>query len=49
MRFESGNGSGRNKTPFTTLKMTALAPIPIARVNIATIAKPGLRRNMRAP
>ena len=48
MRLESGNGSGRSKTPFTTLKMTAFAPIPIAKVKIATIAKPGLRRSMRA-
>ncbi len=32
-----------------TLKMAALAPMPIASVRIATKAKPGLRRSVRQP
>src|SRR5271154_2341206 len=48
-RRESGNGSGFSKIPLTTLKITTFAPMPIARVNIATTAKPGFRRSVRAP
>jgi hypothetical protein len=48
-RPESGNGSGFSKIPLTTLKITMFAPMPIAKVKMATAAKPGFRRSMRAP
>jgi hypothetical protein len=39
----SSYGSGRSETPFTMLKIAVLAPIPSARVRIATAAKARLR------
>src|SRR6266542_858000 len=47
-RSGSGNGSGFSSTPYTTLKIAVLAPIPNARVRTATAAKPGCFRSMRA-
>jgi len=41
-RSAAGNGNGRIKTQFTTLKMAVLAPIPSARERIATAVNPGL-------
>jgi hypothetical protein len=46
MRSELGKGSGRTNTVWTTLKIAAFAPIPIASVSTATKAKPGLRRSV---
>jgi len=43
-----GYGSGRSSTPFTTLKIAVLAPMPSARVSTATVVKPGLRRKVRS-
>jgi hypothetical protein len=40
-RSGSGNGSGVRRTPWTTLKMAVLAPIPKARVSVTTVEKPG--------
>jgi hypothetical protein len=48
IRFELGYGSGRNNTPYTTLKIDAFAPIPRASVSTATTVKPGLLRNCRS-
>ena len=42
-------GSGRSSTPFTTLKIAVLAPMPSAIVSTITSAKPGLRRRLRIP
>src|SRR5271168_4182751 len=42
-RRESGNGSGFSKIPLTTLKITIFAAMPIAKVRMATAAKPGFR------
>src|SRR6266540_3774096 len=36
IRFESGYGSGRNNTPYTTLKIAVVTPMPRARVRTAT-------------
>src|SRR5882724_10892575 len=44
---ESLYGSGLNKTVSTTLKMAVLAPMPKARVKIATAAKPGFFNSSR--
>src|SRR5215813_10306862 len=44
---EFSNGKGRRRTPFTTLKMAVLAPIPNARTRIASRAKPGALRRAR--
>src|SRR5207249_9281147 len=46
-RSASGKGNGRNKTPFTTLKMAVFAPMPSASVSTATAVKPGFFRNCR--
>src|SRR5271154_2707527 len=39
-RFSSRFTSGRRRTPRTTLKMAALAPIPSARVRTTVMARP---------
>src|SRR6202171_1883496 len=44
-----GKGKERSRTVSTTLKMAVLAPMPKARVKIATEVKPGFFRNMRRP
>src|SRR6185436_877420 len=46
---ESGsvNGRGLSSTPLTTLKMAVLAPMPSARVRMATTVNPGVRRRRR--
>ena len=36
-----------SSTPWTTLKMALLAPMPSARVMMATAVNPGVRRNIR--
>src|SRR5207302_1029835 len=41
MRSASGYGRGRIKTALTMLNMAVFAPIPSARVTIATAANPG--------
>ena len=41
-RSGSGKGTGFSRTAFTTEKIAALAPMPIASVRIATIVKPGV-------
>src|ERR1041384_4204857 len=46
-RSGSRNGSGRNSTVSTTLKIAALAPMPRPMVNTATAAKPGFLRRVR--
>src|SRR5467141_2330642 len=46
-RSATGNGNGRNKTPFTTLKMAVFAPMPSASVSTATAVKPGFFSNWR--
>src|SRR6266516_7553109 len=46
-RSGSGKESGRNKTPFTTLKMAVFAPMPSASVSTATAVKPGFLSNWR--
>jgi hypothetical protein len=48
-RLESAKGNGRSKKALTTLKIAVLAPMPSASVNMATMLKPGLRRNNRTP
>jgi hypothetical protein len=40
-RSGCGYGSGRSRTPLTTLKMAVLAPMPSARVIAATAVNPG--------
>src|SRR5208282_5715822 len=45
----SGNGSGRKSTPLTTVKIAVLAPIPSARVKMATAAKPAFLMRTRTP
>src|SRR5882672_681808 len=45
----SGYGRGFRSTPFTTENSAVLAPIPSARVRIATKAKPGDFTSMRTP
>ena len=40
-------GSGRSSTALTTLNIAVLAPMPIASVRMATIAKPGRRVQVR--
>ena len=39
--------SGRSTTPFTTLKMAVLAPMPSARVSMTTAVNPGVLINVR--
>src|SRR5689334_7404449 len=41
------NASGRKRTALTTLKMTVVAPMPRARIMIATAANPGAFRSCR--
>ena len=41
-RSGSGYGSGRRRTPFTTLKTAVFAPIPSASVTRTTAVGPGL-------
>jgi hypothetical protein len=41
------NGSGRNNTLSTRLKIALLAPMPIARTATTTAANPGVRRRVR--
>ncbi len=48
MRSDSGYGSGRSSTPFTTVKMATLAPIPSASVTAATAAYAGRLTRARA-
>jgi len=48
-RSASEKGSGFRRTAFTTLKMALLAPIPRARVAIATRLNPGACRSRRKP
>src|SRR5271154_3858268 len=48
-RLGSGKGSGCKSTAFTTLKIVVVAPIPSARVRMATAAKPGLFASIRSP
>src|SRR5215469_9995281 len=40
---------GRSRSVFTTLKIAVFAPIPRARVIMATMAKPGLWHRVRTP
>jgi hypothetical protein len=47
-RSGAWNGSGRNITAFTTLKIAVLEPIVSAMVNTAVAVKTGDRRNVRA-
>src|SRR5687768_9744416 len=47
-RFSSRLTSGRNRTPRTTLKMAALAPIPKASVTTTVIARPLTRPSERS-
>ena len=47
-RSGSWNGNAFSSTPYTTLKIAVLAPIPKASVRAATTAKPGCFRSMRA-
>src|ERR1700757_1266289 len=42
------NGSERNNTAFTMLKIAVFAPTPRARESTATIAKPGLFQSTRS-
>ena len=46
-RSESGNGKGRNRTAFTTVKIAVFAPMPSASVSTATSVKPGLFASVR--
>src|SRR3990170_1758307 len=39
--------SGRSSTPFTTVKIVVVAPIPSASAATAATVKPGLRRSAR--
>jgi len=43
------DGSGFNSVLLITLKMVVLAPMPRAKVSIATIVKPGFRARLRKP
>ncbi len=46
-RSGRGNGSGLMRAALMTLKIAVLAPIPSARVRIATKVNPGVRRRPR--
>src|SRR5437867_12961566 len=46
-RSAAGNGNGRSKTQFTTLKMAVFAPMPRASVSRATAVKPGFFSSWR--
>jgi hypothetical protein len=43
----SRNGRGRSMTAWTTLNMAVQAPMPKARVSMATAAKPGFLNSWR--
>jgi len=43
----SAYASGRSSTPFTTVKIAVVAPMPSARVATATAVHPGLARSAR--
>ena len=45
----SGNGSGRSSTPLITLNIALVAPMPSARVRMATTANAGLLVSWRTP
>jgi hypothetical protein len=45
---DSGYGSGRSSTAFTTLKMAVFAPIPSASATTAMMVKPGAFASMRS-
>src|SRR5215203_6035712 len=47
-RSGSRNGSGRSTTAYPALKIAVVAPMPIARVETATSAKPGVRASPRS-
>jgi hypothetical protein len=47
-RSGSSKASGFSNTPYTTLKMAVVAPIPSASVRTATAEKPGCFQNIRA-
>jgi hypothetical protein len=47
-RSGSLKGSGFSSMESTILKIAVLAPIPKARVRVATAAKPGLFQSIRA-
>ena len=49
MRDGSENGSGRNSTPFTTVKIAVFAPIPRPSVTMATAANPAFFVRTRSP
>src|SRR5258707_15846027 len=46
-RSGSGNGKGRSKTAFTTVKIAVFAPMPRASERTATPVKTGDRANIR--
>ncbi len=48
IRFESGYGSGRSNTPYTTLKMAVVAPMPSASVTTMIAGTPGFLTSPRA-
>ena len=39
--------SGRSSTPFTTVKIVVVAPMPSASAATAAMVKPGVRRRAR--
>src|SRR6266566_1166707 len=47
MRSGSGKGNGRSSTPYTTVKIAVLAPIPRASVRTATAVNPGFFASIR--
>src|SRR5580704_804571 len=49
MRWESGKGSARSRTAFTTENIAVFAPIPKASVASAMAVNPGDFNSMRAP
>src|SRR5437868_4955039 len=46
-RSDSGKGSDRSSTLFTTLKTAVFTPMPRPRASSAATVKPGLRPNVR--
>src|SRR5882762_2519758 len=47
MRSGSGKGNGRSSTPYTTVKIAVLAPMPRASVKTATAVNPGFFASIR--
>src|ERR1700687_1638904 len=47
MRSGSGKGNGRRSTPYTTVKIAVLAPMPRASVKTATAVNPGIFASIR--